>query len=71
MKEKEPKEQDATSIQTFRQKDRYQTELWRALYQKAPKGQFLTIRNNLTEAFIKFPDFLRRSFQANRQNEID
>jgi len=23
---------------TFRQKDRYRTELWKALYQKAPKG---------------------------------
>jgi len=31
-KEKEPKGQDTKSIQTFRQKDRYRTELWRALY---------------------------------------
>jgi len=26
------------NIQTFRQKDCYRTELWRALYQKAPTG---------------------------------
>jgi len=26
-------------IQTFRQKDCYRTELWRALYKKAPRGQ--------------------------------
>ena len=48
-REGEPKRQDTKSIQTFRQKDRYRTRLWRALYQKAPKGQFLIIRNNLTE----------------------
>jgi len=42
--EKEPKRQDAKSIQTFRQKDCYRTELWRALYKKAPKGQFLVTR---------------------------
>jgi len=41
IKEKEPKRQDTKSIETFRQKDRYRTELWRALYKKAPKGQFL------------------------------
>ena len=29
--EKEPKKQDTTSIQTFRQKDCYRTELWKAL----------------------------------------
>ena len=41
-RKKEPKEARYTkSIETFRQKDRYRTELWRALYQKAPKGQFL------------------------------
>jgi len=38
-KEKEPKEQDTKCIQTFRQKDYYRTELWRALYKKAPRGQ--------------------------------
>jgi hypothetical protein len=37
-KEKEPKRQDTKSIETFRQKDRYRTELWKALYKKAPKG---------------------------------
>jgi len=37
-KEKEPKGQDAKSIQTFRQKDRYRTELWRALYKKSTEG---------------------------------
>jgi hypothetical protein len=30
-KEKEPKRQDTKCIQTFRPKDCYQTELWRAL----------------------------------------
>ena len=34
-KEKEPKRKDAISIQTFRQKDCYRTEFWRALYSKA------------------------------------
>ena len=48
-REKEPKGQDARSIKTFRRKDRYRTELWRALYQKAPKGQFLSFRKSLTE----------------------
>jgi len=48
-KEKEPKRQDATNIKTFRQKDRYRTELWRALYKKAPKGQFLSFRKTRTE----------------------
>ena len=53
-KEKEPKGQDTKGIQTFRQKDRYRTELWRALYKKAPKGQFLIFRKFLTEfTFIK------------------
>jgi len=50
-KGKEPKRQDTTSIQTFRPKDCCRTALWRALYKKAPKGQFLAIRNHLTEAF--------------------
>jgi len=49
MKEKEPKRQDAKSIKTFRPKNRYRTELWRALYQKAPMRQFLIIRNNLSK----------------------
>ena len=49
LKEKEPKGQDVTSIKTFRQKDRYRTELWRALYQKAPTGQFLIFRKTHTE----------------------
>ena len=48
-KEKEPKRQDTKCIQTFRQKDRYRTELWRALYKKAPKGQFLTFRKTYEE----------------------
>jgi len=48
-KEKEPKGQDTKSIQTFRQKDCYRTELWRALYKKAPKGQFLIFRKTHTE----------------------
>ena len=37
------------NIQTFRQKDCYRTELWRALYKKAPKGQFLIFRKTHTE----------------------
>jgi len=49
LKEKEPKGQDATSIKTFRPKDRYQTELWKALYKKAPTGQFLSFRKTHTE----------------------
>ena len=49
IKEKEPKRQDTKSIKTFRPKDRYRTELWRALYQKAPKGQFLIFRKTHTE----------------------
>jgi hypothetical protein len=48
-KEKEPKRQDTKSIETFRQKDRYRTGLWRALYQKAPKRQFLIFRKTHTE----------------------
>ena len=40
-KKKEPKRKDIKNIQTFRQKDCYRTELWRALYEKAPTGQFL------------------------------
>jgi len=49
IKEKEPKRQNTKSIQTFRQKDCYRTELWRALYKKAPKGQFLIFRKIITE----------------------
>jgi hypothetical protein len=30
--EKEPKRKDVINIKTCRQKDRYRTELWRALY---------------------------------------
>jgi hypothetical protein len=47
--EKKPKRQDTKSIQTFRQKDCYRTELWRALYKKAPTGQLLIFRKTLTE----------------------
>jgi len=36
--EREPKRQDTKGIQTFRPKDRYRTELWRALLKKAPTG---------------------------------
>ena len=49
--EGEPKKQDTTGIETFRQKDCCRTELWRDLYKKTPKGQFLEIRNHLAEAF--------------------
>jgi len=48
-KEKEPKGQDTKCIKTFRQKDRYRIGLWRALYQKAPTGQFLIFRKFHTE----------------------
>ncbi len=37
-KKKEPKRQDAKSIETFRQKNRYWTELWRALCKKHRRG---------------------------------
>jgi len=49
IKEKEPKRQDTKSIETFRQKNRYRTELWRALYKKAPTRQFLSYRKTHTE----------------------
>jgi len=52
-KEKEPKRQDTKSIKTFRQKDRYRTALWRALYKKAPKGQFLIFRKINAEFTLK------------------
>ena len=69
-KEKEPKEQDAKSIETFRQKDRYRTELWRALYQKAPKGQFLITRCTLTEfAKRRVPNYIGRIFQVKGQSK--
>jgi hypothetical protein len=42
--EKESKRQDTKCIQTFRPKDRCRTELWRALYKKAPTRQFLIFR---------------------------
>jgi hypothetical protein len=48
-REKKPKKQDTKSIQTFRQKDCYRTELWRALCKKAPKGQLLIFRKTHTE----------------------
>jgi len=48
----------------FQAKGRYRTELWRALYQEAPMGQFLIFRNNLTEFTLKndFLIFLGRIF---------
>ena len=69
--EGEPKKQDAKSIQTFRQKDCYRTELWRALYQKAPKGQLLIFRKTHTE-FTKKElslNFLGRIFQVKGQSK--
>ena len=70
LKEKEPKRQDTKCIQTFRQKDCYRTELWRALYKKAPTGQFLIFRNNLTEFIKKLsPNFLGRIFQVKGQSK--
>ena len=57
-KEKEPKRQDTKSIETFRQKNRYRTELWRALYKKAPKGQLLIFRKTHTEYnIVTIPNF--------------
>ena len=68
--EEKPKKQDTTSIQTSRQKDRYRTELWRALYKKAPTGQFLNIGNKLTEfAKKKFPNYKGRIFQVKGQSK--
>ena len=57
VKEKEPKGQDTKGIETFRQKDCYQTELWRASIE-APKGQFLSFRKSLTESTFKKSYFL-------------
>ena len=57
IEEEEPKGQDATSIKTFRQKDCYRTELWKALYKKAPTGQLLIFRKTHTE-FTKKKNFL-------------
>ena len=54
---KEPKRQNTISIQTFRQKDCYRTELWPALYKRAQMGQFLIFRKTLTE-FAKKNYFL-------------
>ncbi len=71
IKEKEPKRQDTKGIQTFRQKNRYRTELWRALYQKAPKGQLLIFRKTHTELTYKelFPNPLGRIFQVKGQSK--
>jgi len=68
MKEKEPKGQDTKSIKTFRQKDRYRTELWRALYQKAPTGQFLIFRKTHKGLTYKelFPNYAGRIFQVKK-----
>jgi hypothetical protein len=52
-KEKAPKRQDIDYFETFRPKDCYQTELWRALYQEAPTGQFLIFRKTYTEFTLK------------------
>ena len=62
---------DAKSIQTFRQRDCYRTELWRSLYKKAPTGQFLIIRKTHTEFTYKerFPNLLGRIFQVKRQSK--
>ena len=70
-REKEPKRQDIKSIQTFRPKDCYRTELWRALCKKAPKGQFLIFRKTHTEFTHKelFPNFLGRIFQVKGQSK--
>jgi len=67
-KEKEPKRQDTQSIETFRQKNRYRTELWRALYQKAPTGQFLSFRKTQTEFTHKerFPNFFGKNLSGKR-----
>jgi len=67
--EGEPKKQDTTGIETFRQKDCCRTELWRDLYKKTPKGQFLEIRNHLAEAFKIIPNYLGRIFQVKGQSK--
>ena len=68
--EKEPKRQDTKSIQTFRQKDCYRTELWRALYKRAPTGQLLIFRKTPTE-FTKelFPNYIGRISQVKGQSK--
>ena len=71
LKRKEAEEARYQKYPNFiRQKDRYRTELWRALYQKAPKGQFLIFRKTLTEfANIElFPNALGRIFQVEGQS---
>ena len=69
--EKAPKRQDTISIQTFRQKDCCRTGLWKALYEKAPTGQFLLIRKTHTEFTHKetYPNFLGRIFQVKGQGK--
>ena len=69
--EREPKKQDGKSIQTFKQKDCYRTELWRALYKKAPMGQFLGFRKIPYREYLNklFPNYSGRIFQVNRQSE--
>jgi hypothetical protein len=67
--EKEPKRQDTKYIQTFRQKDCYRTELWRALYQKAPKGQFLVFRKPIQSLLKELSlNILGRIFQVKGQS---
>jgi len=69
IKEKEPKRQDTKSIETFRQKNRYRTELWRALYKKAPKGQLLIFRKPIQSLLKELsPNFLGRIFQVKGQS---
>ena len=45
-REKDPKRQDIKSIQTFRQKDCYRTELCKALYKKSTDGAIPNFKEN-------------------------
>ena len=55
--EGEPKKQDTTGIETHRPKVCCRTGLWKALYEKAPTGQFLIFMKNHAE-FTKKYNFL-------------
>jgi len=70
MKEKKLNRYNTKNIQTFRQKDCYRTELWRALYKKAPKGQFIIFRKTHTEYTLKnYFLIFRKNLSGKRQSK--
>ena len=63
---------EAKQPQTFRQTDCYRIELWKALYKKAPTGQFLFWGKFLTERTLineSFPDFLRKNLSGKKTEQ--